>query len=31
MAMDWEAEQDMTRDVKENKDLYEALADDSSE
>jgi len=31
MAMDWEAEQDMARDVEENKDLYEALADDSSE
>ncbi len=30
MGMDWEAERDMARDVEENEELYEALADDST-
>jgi hypothetical protein len=30
MSMNWEAERDMARDVEQNEDLYEALADDSS-
>lgn len=29
MGMSWQAERDMARDVDENKDIYEALADDS--
>jgi hypothetical protein len=28
MSMDWEAERDMARDVEENDDIYDALADD---
>jgi hypothetical protein len=28
MPMDWEAERDMARDVEENEELYQALADD---
>lgn len=28
MSMDWEAERDMARDVEENGDIYDALADD---
>jgi len=34
MGMNWDAEQDMARDVRENKDLYEAFAatpDDTDE
>lgn len=27
MAMNWEAERDMARDVEENEEMYEALAD----
>lgn len=27
MAMNWEAERDMARDVEENGEMYEALAD----
>jgi len=27
-AMNWESEKDMARDVEENKELYEALADE---
>lgn len=27
MPMDWETERDMARDVEENEELYEALAD----
>lgn len=30
MGMDWEAERDMARDVEENEELYEALADDAT-
>ena len=29
--MNWDSEEDMARDVEENKELYEALADDSDE
>ena len=31
MGMNWEAERDMARDVEENKDLYEVLADESDD
>ena len=31
MGMNWDAERDMARDVEENKDLYEALADESDD
>jgi hypothetical protein len=29
--MNWDSEEDMARDVEENKELYEALADDNDE
>jgi hypothetical protein len=29
--MNWESERDMKRDVEENRDLYEALADESED
>lgn len=29
--MNWDSEEDMARDVEENKELYEALADGSDE
>jgi hypothetical protein len=29
--MNWDSEEDMAQDVKENKELYEALADGSDE
>jgi len=29
--MNWESEKDMARDVEENKELYEALADEESD
>lgn len=31
MGLNWKAEKDMARDVKENKELYKALADDPDE
>jgi hypothetical protein len=31
MPMNWDAEEDMARDVEENRELYEALADDDEE
>jgi hypothetical protein len=31
MPMNWEAEKEMARDVEENGELYEALADDDEE
>lgn len=31
MPMNWETERKMSRDVKENKDLYDALADEDDE
>ena len=31
MAMNWEAEREMARDVEENAEMYEALADGDSE
>lgn len=31
MAMNWDSEREMARDVEENEELYKALADDSDE
>lgn len=31
MGMNWDSEREMARDVEENKELYEALADDPDE
>ncbi len=31
MPMNWDTERDMARDVEENKELYQALADDDSD
>ncbi len=31
MPMNWDAERDMARDVEENADLYQALADEDDE
>ena len=31
MPMNWDAEEDMARDVEENRELYEALADDDED
>ncbi len=31
MPMNWEAERDMARDVEENPELYQALADEDDE